>query len=190
MATLSDIGRVFEDAIDDANGTATNYDADDFFGSVSSRIRFGSTGGTRFGAYAVTDAGEPAASNNWDTSVFACTSDNEHRGDDIPRRHGGGGRRLVRNHGSAGPETLRRQDRSDGRLLEDPGDRYRHGTEVRGRPRSRPRARIPSARRPSGPSLSPLPKLPMTAKGSTRSRMARQRSHSPATCAPNPRRQR
>ena len=89
VATLSDVDRFareFEDEIDDANGTATSYDADDFFGSVSSRIRFGSTGGTRFGAYAVTDAGEPAASTMWDTGVFAYTPDKAPTDDDIPLR--------------------------------------------------------------------------------------------------------
>ena len=89
VATLSDVdlfARDFEDEIDDANGSSANYDADDFFGSVSSRIRFGSTGGTRFGAYAVTDAGEPAASNKWDTGVFAYTPERASREDDIPTR--------------------------------------------------------------------------------------------------------
>ena len=55
---------------------------------------------------------------------------------------------------------------------------------------SRPRARIRSARRPSGPLPSPQPTLPVTAKGPTKSRVARKRSRSRATCAPDPRRQR
>ena len=88
VATLSDVNlfeREFEDEIDDAGGT-DNYDADDFFGSVSSRIRFGSTGGTRFGAYAVTDAGAAAASGLWDTGVFAYTPADRPDRSDIPTR--------------------------------------------------------------------------------------------------------
>lgn len=34
----------------------------------------------------MTDAGEPAASNNWDTGVFACTPDKAPRADDIEPR--------------------------------------------------------------------------------------------------------
>ncbi len=88
VAILSDVNlfeREFEDEIDDAGGT-DNYDADDFFGSVSSRIRFGSTSATRFGAYAVTDAGEAAASSEWDTGVFAYTPADQPRTADIPTR--------------------------------------------------------------------------------------------------------
>ncbi|MDE0125764.1 MAG: hypothetical protein OXN97_14415 [Bryobacterales bacterium] len=75
VVTLSNVdrlARVFEDEIDDTNGTATNYDPYDFFGSVSSRIRFGSTG-----------SNEPAASNISDTGLFARTPDKTPRGDDI-----------------------------------------------------------------------------------------------------------
>ena len=94
VATLSDVdqfAREFEDEIDDANSGAsptTNNDADDFFGSVSSRIRFGSTAGTRFGANPVTDAGELAASNMWDTGVFAYMPDKQPRTGDVRTRAG------------------------------------------------------------------------------------------------------
>ena len=92
VAILSDVNlfaREFEDEIDDANmpgQDATDYDADDFFGSTSSRIRFGSTSGTRFGAYAVTDAGKPAAAGLWDTGVFAYTPADQPDPADIPSR--------------------------------------------------------------------------------------------------------
>ena len=84
LSNIEQFARVFDDEIDEANETATNFGANDFFGSVSSRIRFGSTGSTRFGVYAVSDAGEPAASNMWDTGVFAYTPDKQPREDDIP----------------------------------------------------------------------------------------------------------
>ncbi|MDE0629241.1 MAG: hypothetical protein OXH99_22830 [Bryobacterales bacterium] len=89
VAILSDgdwFARILKDEIDDANGTATNRDADDFFRSVSSGIRFGRTGGDQFGVYAVSNAGKPAASNMWDTGVFGYTPDKAPRADDfLPR---------------------------------------------------------------------------------------------------------
>ena len=72
-------------AVDEADTTGS-YDADDFFSSIASRVRFGSTNGTRYGVYAVTDGGTHAAQEMWDTGVFLYTPLDEPRASDIPTR--------------------------------------------------------------------------------------------------------
>ena len=87
---LSDVnrfGRNFDDLIDTEN---TGKDAQDYFDGVMSRVRFGSTTNTRYGAYAVKKANQDAADTDdtmWDTGVFFYTpSDEPMDPDDIPTR--------------------------------------------------------------------------------------------------------
>ena len=82
---LSDL-RSFEREFDTEINTS-GHDAEDFFSGVMSRIRFGSTTGTRFGAYAVKQDGTHAATGNWDRGVFAYTPlDQPERAADLPTR--------------------------------------------------------------------------------------------------------
>ena len=113
IAVLSDSGRFrreYEEQIADVNKgidpgeTATSddldHDAADFFNGLMSRIRFGSTSATRFGAYVVKEASEfvstdraatfgdasDAARGAWTKGVFAYTPSDEPRATDIPDR--------------------------------------------------------------------------------------------------------
>ena len=96
IAVLSDVsrfGREYEEqitAIDDSV-TDRNLDAADFFEGLMSRIRFGSTTGTRFGAYVVklqdTDlAASDAARGGWTKGVFAYTPSDAPSAREIPDR--------------------------------------------------------------------------------------------------------
>ena len=106
IATLSDVGkfgREYEDRIAAINGgtdgdidtTGDNLDpkldAADFFNGLMTRIRFGSTVGTRFGAYVVkdpdsADGASDAARGGWTRGVFAYTPSDEPSATDIPDR--------------------------------------------------------------------------------------------------------
>ena len=96
VSSLSDAGTFadeFEDAIATKNAAPdpdTDHDADDFFTGVMSKIRFGSTTGTRFGVYAVRNkadhAAESGADITWDTGVIAYTPLDGPSADDIPSR--------------------------------------------------------------------------------------------------------
>ena len=82
LSDATEFAAEFETQID----AITGYDADDFFSSTASRVRFGSTNGTRYGAYAVTAGGTHAAEEMWDTGVFLYTPLDEPRASDIPTR--------------------------------------------------------------------------------------------------------
>ncbi|MDE0262457.1 MAG: hypothetical protein OXJ37_08660, partial [Bryobacterales bacterium] len=85
VRVLSDAGEFaeeFETQITDDG----QHDADDFFSSIASRVRFGSTNGTRFGVYAVTAGGTKAAEGMWDTGVFLYTPLDAPRTSEIPTR--------------------------------------------------------------------------------------------------------
>ena len=115
ISGLSDVAafeREFEDAIAEKNSAgSTDFDAGDFFTGVMSKIRFGSTNGTRFGVYAYrkkhtdgdasTTAGETTNPTNpsnlqhaahsgtdivWDTGVIAYTPLDDPSSGDIPSR--------------------------------------------------------------------------------------------------------
>ena len=104
ISGLSDVDvfeREFEDAIAEKNTDgSTDFDADDFFTGMMSKIRFGSTNGTRFGVYAyrqkhddATDtssalqhAAQSGTDIEWDTGVIAYTPLNGPSSGDIPSR--------------------------------------------------------------------------------------------------------
>ena len=106
IATLSDVGRFgreYEDRIAAINGGPDGVvgsgdddldpklDAVDFFNGLMTRIRFGSTSGTRFGAYVVKQenvSGTPsdAARGGWTKGVFAYTPSDAPSATDIPDR--------------------------------------------------------------------------------------------------------
>ena len=102
ISALSDVEafeQEFEDAIADKNTTTTDFDAGDFFTGVMSKIRFGSTNGTRFGVYAYRKkhtGGDPAVALQhaaqsgtdieWDTGVIAYTPLDGPSSGDIPSR--------------------------------------------------------------------------------------------------------
>ena len=104
VSSLSDVGafaQEFEDAIADKNDTdSTDFDAEDFFTGVTSKIRFGSTNGTRFGVFAVRRKtnladGDDAVNQHaalsgsaieWDTGVIAYTPLDAPEANDIPSR--------------------------------------------------------------------------------------------------------
>ena len=82
LSDATEFAAEFETQIDAIAG----YDADDFFSSIASRVRFGSTDGTRYGVYAVTAGGTHSAQEMWDTGVFLYTPLDEPRASDIPTR--------------------------------------------------------------------------------------------------------
>ena len=96
IAVLSDVsrfGREYEEQITEIDESVTdrNLDADDFFNGLMSRIRFGSTSGTRFGAYVVKledadDAASDAARGGWTKGVFAYTPSDAPSAREIPDR--------------------------------------------------------------------------------------------------------
>ena len=103
IAVLSDVarfGREYEEQIDTINkgadgavggGDDSDHDAADFFNGLMSRIRFGSTASTRFGAYVVKnadadDAASDAARGGWTKGVFAYTPSDAPLAADIPDR--------------------------------------------------------------------------------------------------------
>ncbi|MDE2892590.1 MAG: hypothetical protein OXN86_08830 [Chloroflexota bacterium] len=107
ISGLSDVEafeREFEDAIAEKNTAgSTDFDADDFFTGTMSKIRFGSTNGTRFGVYAYrkkydggTPSGDPptnlqhaaqsGSTIEWDTGVIAYTPLDGPSSGDIPSR--------------------------------------------------------------------------------------------------------
>ena len=103
IAVLSDVGRFgreYEEQIAEINkGPDTtadtaddlNHDAADFFNGLMSRIRFGSTAATRFGAYVVKNedaTGTPsdAARGGWTKGVFAYTPSDPPTATQIPDR--------------------------------------------------------------------------------------------------------
>ncbi|MDE0622032.1 MAG: hypothetical protein OXH83_10205, partial [Bryobacterales bacterium] len=105
IAVLSDadrFGREYEDQIDTikkgtdgavGGGDDVDVDAADFFNGLMSRIRFGSTDSTRFGAYVVkneNDTATPtpsdAARGGWTKGVFAYTPSDAPSAGDIPDR--------------------------------------------------------------------------------------------------------
>ena len=103
IAALSDVAtfeREFEDQIVTINQNGTpdnsaddlNYDAADFFNGLMSRIRFGSTASTRFGAYVVKaedvdgSTVSDGARGAWVKGVFAYTPSDPPVGTDIPDR--------------------------------------------------------------------------------------------------------
>lgn len=103
VSSLSDVGafeQEFDDVIADKNSDdSTDLDAEDFFTGVTSKIRFGSTNGTRFGVYAVRkkyDGGDPnsdlqhaaqsGSAIEWDTGVIAYTPLDAPEANDIPSR--------------------------------------------------------------------------------------------------------
>ena len=104
LSDLAAFDREFEDVIGDKNSAgSTDFDADDFFTGITSKIRFGSTNGTRFGVYAYRkkfadgDASNTAATNlqhaaqsgtdiAWDTGVIAYTPLDDPSSGDIPSR--------------------------------------------------------------------------------------------------------
>ena len=83
IAVLSDVdrfGREYEDQIATINeDDNSDHDAADFFNGLMSRIRFGSTSATRFGAYVVKEENDPdgdasdGARGGWTKGVFAYT---------------------------------------------------------------------------------------------------------------------
>ncbi len=81
LSDAAEFAAEFEQVID---GFAE--DADDFFSSIASRVRFGSTDATRYGAYAVTAGGTRAAEGMWDTGVFLYTPLDAPRTSEIPTR--------------------------------------------------------------------------------------------------------
>lgn len=106
IAALSDVarfGREFEDQIvniNDPDGTPGNaddlspkLDAADFYNGLMSRIRFGSTASTRFGAYVVKQKDDStagtvsdAARGGWVKGVFAYTPNDPPVGTEVPDR--------------------------------------------------------------------------------------------------------
>ena len=99
IAVLSDVdrfGREYEDRIAEINTAAdpdSDHDAADFFNGLMSRIRFGSTSATRFGAYVVKDENDPdnnvtsdGARGGWTQGVFAYTPSDAPLEIDIPDR--------------------------------------------------------------------------------------------------------
>ena len=97
LSGLAAFEQEFEDAIALKNtaGTTdtaddTDFDADDFFAGTMSKIRFGSTNGTRFGVYAYrkkdNHAAESGSDIDWDTGVIAYTPLDAPRSGDIPSR--------------------------------------------------------------------------------------------------------
>ena len=103
IAVLSDsarFAREFENQIADVNEGPDNtpntnddlgYSARDFFDGDMYRIRFGSTGSTRFGAYAVKKSttsvtAHAAIDGMWEPGVFAYTPSDEPNAGDIPSR--------------------------------------------------------------------------------------------------------
>ena len=91
IAVLSDVdrfGREYEDQIAEIN----DHDAADFFNGLMSRIRFGSTSATRFGAYVVKEENDPdgdasdGARGEWTKGVFAYTPSDAPLAIDIPDR--------------------------------------------------------------------------------------------------------
>ena len=93
LSDLAAFEQEFEDAIATKNSMPdpdTDYDAEDFFTGVMSKIRFGSTNGTRFGVYAVRQkaghAAESGTAITWDTGVIAYTPLDAPSSGDIPSR--------------------------------------------------------------------------------------------------------
>ena len=82
LSDAAEFAAEFEKQID-ANPTE---DANDFFSSIASRVRFGSTNAARYGAYAVTAGGTHSAQEMWDTGVFLYTPLDEPRTSEIPTR--------------------------------------------------------------------------------------------------------
>ncbi|MDE0106990.1 MAG: hypothetical protein OXN96_04250 [Bryobacterales bacterium] len=103
ISGLSDVEvfeREFEDAIAEKNTAgSTDFDAEDFFTGMMSKIRFGSTNGTRFGVYAyrrkhaggdaanaLQHAAQAGTDIEWDTGVIAYTPLDGPSSGDIPSR--------------------------------------------------------------------------------------------------------
>ena len=108
LSDAAEFAAEFEQLIED-DTTLTN-DADDFFSSIASRVRFGSTNGTRFGAYAVTAGGTHAAGEMWDTGVFLYTPLDEPRASEIPTRgsatFNGATVAVLNGSGAGGPNAV------------------------------------------------------------------------------------
>ena len=109
VRVLSDAGEFaeeFETQITDDG----QHDADDFFSSIASRVRFGSTNGTRFGVYAVTAGGTKAAEGMWDTGVFLYTPLDAPRTSEILTRGSatftGSTVAVLNGSGVTGPDVL------------------------------------------------------------------------------------
>ena len=104
LSDLAAFEREFKDVIADKNSDgSTDFDEEDFFTGIMSKIRFGSTNGTRFGVYAYRkkfadgDAANDASTNlqhaaqsgtdiAWDTGVIAYTPLDAPSSGDIPSR--------------------------------------------------------------------------------------------------------
>ena len=108
LSDAAEFATEFEKVIeDDADLTD---DADDYFSSIASRVRFGSTNATRYGAYAVTAGGTHSAEEMWDTGVFLYTPLDAPRTSEIPTRgsatFSGSTVAVLNGSGATGPDAV------------------------------------------------------------------------------------
>lgn len=106
LSDATEFAAEFETQINSISG----HDADDFFSSIASRVRFGSTSSTRYGVYAVTADGTHSAQEQWDTGVFLYTPLDAPRASSIPDRgsatFNGNTVAVLNGSGAGGPDEV------------------------------------------------------------------------------------